>query len=117
MTTTITLEFTSATHQHLKDLEYELKQISGTKVFLVEPRDAIAPVLISIGIDKKGEQADLIIRRITHTLYDFMHSSAQEASPQHLPLVTIEGESVDIAPLSFEEIRQLIADAHAGQTF
>ena len=118
MTTTFTLEITLETWPHLKDLEYELKQIPGIKVLLVEPRDATAPVLISIGIGKKDEQqADLIIRRIAHVLYDFLHSSAQETSQKHITLVTIEGESVDIAPLSFDEIKQLIVEAYAGQAF
>jgi hypothetical protein len=115
METTITLECTLEIREHLRELEHELKQIHGLKVFFVEPRDADAPVLISISVLHKGEQADLAIRRIAHSLYEFVHSSAEEAGRRKLTLVTIEGESVDIKPLSSEEIRQIIAEAHAGQ--
>ncbi len=113
MTTTITLEFIG--EPRLKELEHELKQISGLTVFLVEPRDEAAPVLLSIAIGKHGEQAEMAIRRITHTIYDFLHSSAQQVSQQSVTLVTIEGDSVNIAPLSSDEIRQIIANAYAGQ--
>lgn len=116
METTITLECTLDTRQHLKELEHELKQIHGLQVFFVPPKDETAPVLISIGIPRKEEQADLAIRRITHTLYDFIHSSASETSRRKIHLVTIEGERVDIEPLNSDEIRQIITEAHAGQS-
>lgn len=114
METTITLECTLETRQHLKELEHELKQIHGLRVFFVEPKDETAPVLISISINKKGEEADVAIRRIAHTLYEFIHSS--EASQRKITLVTIEGESVDIKPLSSDEIKQIIIEAHEGQS-
>lgn len=116
METTITLECTLETHEHLKELEHELKQIHGLKVFFVEPRDADAPVLISISVLHKGEQAELAIRRIAHTLYDFVHSSTEESGQRKLTLVTIEGESIDIEPLSNDEIWRIIDEAHAGQS-
>lgn len=114
MEPTITLEFTSDTRRHLHELEHQLKQIHGVKVFFVEPRDETAPVLISLGLSKKGEQADLEIRRVAHTLYDFVHDSEAE-SQRTITLVTIEGNSVDIAPLAEEEIREIIGQAYAGQ--
>lgn len=114
MEPTITLEFTSDTRQHLKTLEHELKQIHSVQVFFVEPRDETAPVLISLGIGKKHE-AEVAIRRIAHTLYDFLHSSANEETKKTLTLVTIEGDSVDIAPLSEEEIKTIIEQAYTGQ--
>ncbi len=115
MEPTITLEFTSDTRQHLHELEHELKAIHGVKVYFVEPRDEAAPVLISLGLSRKGEQADLEIRRIAHVLYDFLHSSESDESQKTITLVTIEGESVNIAPLSSDEIRDIIAQAYAGQ--
>jgi phage-related protein len=115
MEPTITLEFTSGTRRHLHELEHELKEIQGVKVYFVEPRDESAPVLISLGLSRKRERAEMEIRRIAHVLYDFLHSSASEESQRAITLVTIEGESVDIAPLSSEEIREIIGHAYAGQ--
>ena len=115
MEPTITLEFTSDTRQHLHELEHELKKIHGVTVYFVEPRDQAAPVLISLGLSRKGEQADLEIRRIAHALYDFLHSSESDDGRKTITLVTIEGESVDIAPLSSDEIRDIIGQAYAGQ--
>lgn len=115
METTITLECTLETHEHLREFEHELRQIHGLKVFFVEPRDAGAPVLISISVLHHGEQADLAIRRIAHTLYEFIHSSAREPGARRVTLVTIEGESVDLADLSSDQIRQIITEAHEGQ--
>lgn len=116
METTITLEFFAETQQHLKELEHQLKHIHGIQVFFVLPKDENAPALISIGIGKKGEQADVAIRRITHELYDFLHSSKGETSQRKITLVTIEGERIDIAPLTSDEIKQVITEAHAGQS-
>lgn len=115
METTITLECTLETREHLRELEHELKQIHGLKVFFVEPRDADAPVLISISVLHQGEQADLAIRRIAHTLFEFVHSSAAEPGQRKVMLVTIEGERIDLEPLSSDEIQQIVAEAHAGQ--
>lgn len=116
METTITLECTLDTQQHLKELEHELKQIHGLQVFFVSPKDETAPVLISVGIPHKEEQAELAIRRIAHTLYDFIHSSASATGRHNIHLVTIEGKRVDIAPLSSDEIRQIVTEAHTGQS-
>lgn len=115
METTITLECTLETREHLRELEHELKQIHGLRVFFVEPRDVDAPVLISISVLHRGEQADLAIRRIAHTLFEFVHSSAAEPGQRKVTLVTIEGESVDLVPLSSDEIWRIVAEAHASQ--
>src|SRR5579875_3435049 len=114
MEPTITLEFTADTRQHLKALEHELKQAHGVQVFYVEPKDQTAPVLISVGIRRKDEQAELAIRHVAHTLYDFVHSASAEGQ-RTISLVTIEGERVNIASLDYEELRQIISDAYARQ--
>jgi hypothetical protein len=116
METTITLECLSDTREHLRELEHELKQIHGLKVFFVEPRDTAAPVLISISVPQKEEQAELAIRRIAHTLFAFMHNGTKEPEQRKITLVTIEGESVDLGALGSDEIKQIITEAHAGQT-
>lgn len=115
METTITLESLGESHERLKELEHELKLIHGLKVFFVEPRDADAPVLISISVLHQGEQAELAIRRIAHTLFEFVHGNVEAPGQRKLTLVTIEGESVDLEPLSSEEIRDIVTQAHAGQ--
>jgi hypothetical protein len=115
METTVTLEFISDSLLPLRTLEHELKAIHGLKVFFVEPRDQTAPVLISLGMSKKDEQADLRIRRIAHTLYDFLHGN--ESQQVQVTLVTIEGESTNIVALESEEIRQIIATAYADQSW
>lgn len=114
METTITLECTLDKREHLRDLEHQLKQIHGLKVFFVEPRDEGAPVLISIGVPHK--QADLAIKRIAHTLYDYLHSSTEQPGQRKVTLVTIEGTSIELATLESDEIEQIIAEAHAGQS-
>lgn len=115
MEPTITLEFTTDTREHLKALEHNLKQIHGVQIFFVEPKDETAPVLISLGIRKKDEQVDMTIRHITHTLFDFVHGGAGEESQKTISLVTIEGERVDVAPLAYEALKQVITEAYAGQ--
>lgn len=116
MEPTITLEFTADTRQHLKTLEHELKKIHGVQVFYVEPKDETAPVLISIGIRKKDEQADITIRQVAHTLYDFVHGDAGKEGQKTISLVTIEGERVNIAGLDYEKIKQIITEAYTGQS-
>ncbi|HVU66111.1 MAG TPA: hypothetical protein VHD63_03240 [Ktedonobacteraceae bacterium] len=115
METTITLECSSRKRGHFKELEHELKQIHGLKVFFVEPRDSEAPILISLSVLHQGEHAELAIRRIAHTLFAFIHGNTDEPAPLPITLVTIGGESRDLTPLAEEEIRQIISEAHAGQ--
>jgi hypothetical protein len=115
METTLTLECTGVAHKDLEELEHQLKHIHGLKVFLVMPKDEKAPVLLSIGMNRRDEQADLTVRRIGHVLYDFLHRSASVPAREKITLVTIEGESIDIAPLASDEIKHIIATAYAGQ--
>jgi hypothetical protein len=116
MEPTLTLAF-AADSQHLRELEHQLKGVEGLRVYFVEPADddASAPVLISLGLSRKGEQAEREVRRIAHILYDFLHRSERDESQQAITLVTIAGESTNIVPLSFYEIRDIIAQAYAGQ--
>lgn len=114
MEPTITLEFASDS-QHLHELEHELKGVHGVRVYFVEPRDEEAPVLISLSLSKKVDQAEQEIRRVAHILYGFLHSSARTEHQQAITLVTIEGESIDITLLSSDEIRSIIGQAYAGQ--
>lgn len=114
MEPTITLEC-AADSQQLHELEHQLKGVHGTRVYFVAPADRVAPVLISLGLSRKGEQADLEIRRIAHILYDYLHSSEQDPGQQAVTLVTIEGERINIALLSSNEIRDIIEQAYAGQ--
>ena len=113
MQTTITLEFTTETHEHLAELEYQLKQIHGLQVLFVPPKHKAAPTLISLGIGGKGEHANLAIRRIAHTLYDFLHRA--DGPSEKITMVTIKGENIDITPLAADQIRQIVADAYANQ--
>ena len=111
----ITLEFTSEGRQQLKDLEHRLKGIHGVQVFYVEPKDVTAPVLISLGVSRKSERAELEIRGIAHVLYDFVHGGAGAEEQKTITLVTIEGDSVNIAPLAEQEIERLISQAYTGE--
>lgn len=115
METTFTLESMLDNLEPLRELEHQLKLIHGLKIFFVEPEDTNAPVLISVGIHARGEQAELAIRRIAHELFDFLHASAEELSPRQLTLVTIEGQSFELEPLSSDEIKQIITEAYEGQ--
>lgn len=113
-TTTFTLECTLDTLEPLRNLEYQLKLIHGLKVFFVEPEDASAPVLISVSIHARGEQANLAIRRITHTLFGFVHNNVTN-DQRAITLVTIDGQHFDLAALSSDEIKQIITAAHTTQ--
>ena len=113
METTVTLEFTAETHRQLEQLEHQFKQIHGIQVLLVMPRDEAAPALISLGIGRKGEQAELEIQRISQTLDTFLHSP--ERTAQKVELVTIEGDNKDITSLAAEGIAQIIREAHDNQ--
>jgi len=116
MEATLTLAC-AADSQHLRELEHQLKGVEGVRVSFIAPRDSDAsvPVLISLGLSRKSEQAEREIRRIAHLLYMFLHSSQRDESQQAMTLVTGAGESSNIAALSFYEIRDLIARASAEQ--
>lgn len=114
MEVTCTLEFPLEAREYLSSLEHALKQIHGIQVLLVLPHDVQAPALLSLGVGKGGEHAEIAIRRITHIIYDFLHSSAPQAA-RKIILVTNAGESVDITLLSSEEIKQVISEAYIEQ--
>ncbi len=110
--TTASIEFISDTKQHLKTLEHQLEHIHGVRVDLVEPRDHTHPALISIDIHKGGAQT---ARAIAQTLFDFLRADESAQGQQHIFLVTIEGERIDIEPLSVEEITVIIVGAEEGE--
>jgi len=107
--TTVTIEFTAETHHHLKVLEQRLKHIHAVQVNLVEPKEHSAPALIAIGIEKSGA---LAAQSIAQVLYDFLREEGQKS----ISLITIEGERMDIAPLSVDEIRNILVTAKAGES-
>lgn len=107
-TTTVTIEFLSDTEQHLRTLEHRLKHIRDAEVELVKPRERTAPVLISISIDKRGERGEKAAQNVAQTLHDFLH---EDTGQKKIFLVTIEGERIDIEPLSTGEIQGIIAEA------
>ena len=115
MDTTITIEFFSDTKQHLKILEHALKHEHDVDVDLVEPKDAIAPVLIAIGIKKGGERAEKAAQRVAQVLYSFLHDEATPAGQKRIFLLTIEGDRVDIETLAVEEIERIILAAKEGE--
>ncbi len=115
MQTTVTIEFTSDTKQHLKSLEHQLKHIHDVKVDLVEPIDLAAPALIAIEINKGGERAERASQSVAQVLHDFLREDASAQSQKKIFLVTIEGERIDIEPLSVNEIEEIIVAAREGE--
>jgi hypothetical protein len=113
--TTITIEFTSDTHGHLKILEHQLKHIHDVGVDLVAPRDPAAPALVAIGINKGGERGKAAAQNVAQTLYAFLHDDASPAGSKKISLVTIEGERIDIEPLPVEQIKEVIVAARQGE--
>jgi site-specific recombinase XerD len=114
-TTTVTIEFTSDTRQHLKALEHQLKHIHDVGVELVEPRDHKAPALVAIGIEKTGARGEAAAQNIAQVLYNFLHDEASAHFNKTINLVTIEGERTDIEPLSVQQIKEIIAAAREGE--
>lgn len=109
MDTTVSLEFFSETKEHLKALEHRLKHEHDVSVDMVAPKDAKAPALVAIGIKGSGERARNAARSVAQALYRFLHDEA--AAQKRIFLLTIEGERVDIEPLSAEEIEKIILEA------
>ncbi len=107
---TVTIEFFSDTEQHLKILEHQLKHIHDVDVYLIEPKDPQAPALVSIGVNKSGERAAKAAQNIATVLYTFIHDTSSPGQKKIL-LFTIEGDRVDIEPLSIEEIEKIIVAA------
>jgi hypothetical protein len=107
---TVTIEFFSDTEQHLKILEHQLKQIHDVDVYLIEPKDPQAPALVTIGVNKSGERAAKAAQNIATVLHDFIQDTSAPGQKKIL-LFTIEGDRVDIEPLSIEEIERIIVEA------
>src|ERR1700680_2190949 len=112
MDTTITIEFFSDTKEHLQTLEQRLEHEHDVDVDLLEPRDAQAPALVSIGIKKHGERAENAAQRVAQTLYSFLH---QDPAQKQMLLLTIEGDRMDIKDLSIEQIRDIILEARENE--
>ena len=115
MDTTVTIEFTSDTEQHLKTLEHQLRHIHDVRVDLVEPKDPVAPALIAIAITKGGERAESAAQNIAQVLHSFLHDETSAQSSKRIFLVTIEGDRVEIEPLSAREIEGVIVGAQKGE--
>lgn len=109
MDTTVSLEFFSETKEHLKMLEQQLKHVHDVSVDMVEPKDLKAPALVAIGIKGSGERASSAARGVAQVLYHFLHD--ESVAQKHLFLLTIEGERIDIEPLSASEVEGIILDA------
>ncbi len=114
MDTTVTVEFTSDTEEHLRILEHQLKSIHDVKVDMVEPKDHTAPALVAIEIGKSGERAELAAEGVARVLHDFLHTDTAALRHKTIFLVTIEGERIDIEPLSMGEISEIIMTAKEG---
>ena len=110
--TTITIEFFSDTKEHLRTLEQRLKQEHDVDVDLLEPRDATAPTLVAIDINKHGERAENAAQWVAQTLYNFLQEDAGQNQAQ---LLTIEGDRVDLKNLSVEQIRDIILTAKENE--
>lgn len=115
MDTTVNIEFTSDTTQHLKTLEQQLKHIHDVKVDLLAPKDiSVAPALIAIGLSKNISKAEQAAHNVAQTLYTFLHEDEATQSQKKIYLVTREGDRVDIEPLGAEEIEEIIVEAQEG---
>ena len=115
MDTTVTVEFTSDSEEHLRILEHQLKSIHDVRVDMVEPKDHTAPALVAIEIGKSGERAELAAEGVARVLYDFLHTGTAAPGHKTIFLVTIEGERIDIEPLPVEEISEIIMTAKEGE--
>jgi hypothetical protein len=105
---TINIEFSSDSEEHLKTLEYRLRHIQDVEVDLIEPPDHTVPALIVIGIEKHGIRAERASQSVAQVLHDFLHEDDSTQSQKKIFLVTVEGDRIDIEPLSVDEIRQII---------
>ncbi|GAC1623951.1 MAG: hypothetical protein NVS4B7_14950 [Ktedonobacteraceae bacterium] len=112
METTISLEFISDTKEHLKALEHQLKHIHGVQVELLEPRDSTAPALVGIGINPSADQA---AQEVAQILYSLLREAQSTQGQKKISLVTAEGDRVDIANLSVEDIHRIIVAAQEGE--
>ncbi len=83
---------------------------------LVEPRDTTAAALVAIGIKKHGERAQQAAQQVAQVLYSFLHDEAGSTGQKQIFLFTIEGDRVDIEPLSIQEIAGIILAAKEGES-
>ena len=111
----INLEFFSDTREHIQLLEHQLKQVHDVDVGMLVPKDATAPTLISIGLKKGGERGAKAAQQVAKVLYSFLQDEAGTAGQKQLLLLTIEGDRVDAAALSVEEIERIIVAAKEGE--
>ncbi len=111
MDTEINLEFFTESKEHLQLLEHQLKQVHDTDVGLLVPKDATSPTLVAIGITKGGDRAARAAQQLAQVLYNFLHDEAGATGQKQLLLLTIEGDRMDIATLSVEEIERIILAA------
>ena len=109
---TATIEFVSDTKQHLRAIEQQLRQISHVKVSLVEPLVQTAPALITIDIH--GDNGT-VAQEVAQALYDALRGSSGEQGQKQISLVTIEGDRVNIEPMSVEEITNILLEAEEGE--
>jgi hypothetical protein len=107
----ITIEFFADTERHLKILENQLKHIHDVDVYLIEPKDPTAPALVAIGINKGGERAAKAAHNIAQVLHDFIHTRTSPLGEKKILLFTIEGEHIDLEPLTADEIEGIIVTA------
>lgn len=107
---TANIEFYSETKEHLKLMEQQIKHVHHVRVDLIEPRDHTAPALIAIEMHKGGEET---ARNVAQVLYDFLHSGNYDQAK--ISLVTIEGDRIDIEPLSVDEITGIMVGAEEGE--
>jgi effector-binding domain-containing protein len=114
--TTINIEFTSESEEHLQILEEQLRQIHDVKVDLVEPPVHTVPALLVIGIEKRGERAERASQAVAQVLHDFLHEDDDTQSQKKIFLVTIEGDRTDIEDLSVEQIERIIFEAEEEES-
>ena len=116
MDTTVNIEFTSDTRQHLKTLEQQLKHIHDVKIDLLAPKDiSIAPALIAIGLDRHIEKAQRAAHTVAQTLYTFLHGDEAIQGQKKISLVTIEGDRINIESLDAAAIENIILEALEGE--
>ncbi len=115
MDTEINLEFFTESKEHLQLLEHQLKQVHDVEVGLLVPKDATAPTLIAIGLKKGGDRAARAAEQVAQVLYNFLQDETGPAAQKQLLLLTIEGDRLDIATLSVEEIERIILAAKEGE--
>ena len=63
----------------------------------------------------RGERAESAAQTVAQVLHDFLHTDTSALSHKTIYLVTIEGERIDIEPMSVEEIKGIIMAAKEGE--